>query len=146
MGNHQHRLTLKYRPQIVDHRPLGVLIQRGSKFIQQEDWRILENSPGQRDPLALPAGNILGAVGQYGGVALRQRTDKIMDLCPARRLFYLAHIRARAAPAYVIQDGGLKERRILGYIGCHRPQLLQRHGPNRPAHHPDLPLGGGVEA
>ena len=56
VGDHQHRLALKQTGKGALHLCLVFHIQGGCGLVQQDDGGILQQGPGNGDPLPLPAG------------------------------------------------------------------------------------------
>ena len=55
-------------------------IEGGSRFVQDKDWWILQDSTGNADALALSTGEFSSAVANHGVVALLTGHDKVMGV------------------------------------------------------------------
>ena len=70
----------------VEHLRLGGEVQRRHRLVEDDDLRVADQRPGDRDPLALPAGE-LGrvAVGRVAGQADRLQAGARLRAAPRRR-------------------------------------------------------------
>src|SRR5262249_59577168 len=59
---------------------LGQRVERARRLVENEDWRILEQRPRDRQTLALSAGEQASAFTDVGGKTLRQALDHVEDL------------------------------------------------------------------
>ncbi len=53
--NRHHRLALHQKGELVLDRRLGFRVQRGSRLVEKEDWRVLKQHPSDGDELTLAA-------------------------------------------------------------------------------------------
>ena len=60
-------------------RLLGAAVERARGFVEHEDRRILEQSPGDRDALLLAARELQAALADHRFVFLRKRRDEAVD-------------------------------------------------------------------
>ncbi len=51
--------------------PFAGVVQRRGPLVEDQDRRVLEEDPGQGDPLPLTAGEVLAALGDAGLIAAR---------------------------------------------------------------------------
>src|SRR4051812_21348033 len=56
---------------------LGLAVERGSGLIQQQQRRVLQECPSDRDTLALPAGKFHSPVADHRRHALRHGIDEV---------------------------------------------------------------------
>ena len=59
----------------LDHRRLGGQVERGRRLVEQQDVRVDQVGPGQRDQLALPGGQVAAALGHLVLETTRQPGD-----------------------------------------------------------------------
>ncbi|GAB2720050.1 hypothetical protein GCM10010442_46520 [Kitasatospora kifunensis] len=62
------------------HHHLGLGVQRGGRLVEQHDGGVLEDGPGDRDPLALPAGESGADLADPRVVALREAVDELVHV------------------------------------------------------------------
>ena len=92
---------------------LGLGIERGGGFVEDEDGRVADKGAGDGDALALAAGEALAAFAERRVVALREVLDEVV------RVGFLAAamISSRVAPilpkAMFSRDGGVEEKDVL---------------------------------
>ena len=67
------------------HQPLRLRVERGRGFVENEDRRIGEQRAGDRQPLALPAGEPRAALAEHGGIAVGELADEAVRVRRARR-------------------------------------------------------------
>jgi hypothetical protein len=74
--------------------PLGLGIQRRSGLVEDQQRRVFQQRPGNRQALALAAGQQYAVLADFGIEALRQLVDELLgigigrggfDVCAARR-------------------------------------------------------------
>ncbi len=58
----------------------GAGVQRGRRFVQQQDRRVLQDGAGDGDALLLAAGKFQPALAHHGFIAQRQFEDELVDL------------------------------------------------------------------
>src|SRR5436190_6719017 len=81
----EHRAV---RHQAVDrflHQALGLGVERAGRFVENEDGRIAEQRPGDRDALALPAAESGPALAEQRLVSFGQPHDEFIRVRRARR-------------------------------------------------------------
>ena len=91
----------------------GFGIQRAGRLIQQQDRRVLQQRPRDRQPLALTAGQHHAAVADHRIESLRQRLD---EFAAARGFGGGQHLglgRVRAAVAQVLPHAAMEQRDVL---------------------------------
>src|SRR5207237_5547018 len=79
-------------------------VEGGGGLVEQQDPRVAQHRPRQRDPLALAAGQSRAPLADRGVVALRQRQDELVDLGVAGGGLHLAVTGRRAAQTDVLAD------------------------------------------
>ena len=69
--DHERRAVEHQRGQRVLHQPLRLGIERRGRLVEDQDRRVLQQRPRNRQPLALPAREPLAALADRGLVAVR---------------------------------------------------------------------------
>ena len=103
-------------------------VQCAGRLVQQQDRRVLQQCPGDRQPLTLSAGELHAAVADHGGEAIGQRLD---ELAAVRHLGGGQHVlprsrrggRSGCSPA---PNGGTGEM-SCGTIAIDVAQAVLRH-------------------
>jgi hypothetical protein len=80
------------------HQRLVLRIQRARRLVQQQHARVAQQRAGQRDALALAAGEPRARVPERRRVALRQQRDEVMRGGGAGGRLHLRRRRARGRP------------------------------------------------
>ena len=156
----QPELVLQVLQQ-VDHTGLHRHVQRGHRFVQDQQLRVQRQRPGDTDPLALAAGELVPVTVAVLGV----ETDELAAVRATRSSISFS------SPILWIRNGSatmslIVQRRIQRRVGvleddlhvpAHRPQVRVRHGGQLLAVEPhragrrlvqlqDGPAGGGFPA
>ena len=106
-------------------RRLGGRVDRGGGVVEDQDPRVGEQRAGDRDPLALAAGEGQAALADPGLVAVGQFADEGVGLGAARRRFDLLAGRVDAGVGDVLGDAGGEEEAVVGDEGDLRAQLAR---------------------
>ena len=121
---------------------LGHGIQRGSRFVQNQDGWIFQKNPGNGNPLLLSAGEQCAPFAHIGIEAMGHRHDVIIDLCLLSRFRNLLRGGVWLAVADVLEDGVREQEHILlddadvlmdGLLG-HVPDILPVDGNGAAGH------------
>ena len=107
-----------------DFSPFGIEHRGG--FVQHQDRRVLQQGAGQRDALALAAGEPDALVADHGVIALRQAADEIVRLRGARRGGDRLRVGIDAAVGDVVTHGAVEQQHVLLHHADARAQALQR--------------------
>ena len=115
-------MTKVVRPAIASRRPgldrrLGGRVDRGGGVVEDQDARVGEQGAGDRDPLALAAGEGQAALADPGLVAVRQVADEGVGLGAAGRLFDLLEARLGPRVGDVLGDAGGEQEAVVGDEG-----------------------------
>ncbi len=94
--------------------PLGLGVERGGGLVEDEDGRVAQDRPRDRDPLALAAREAVAALADDRVVTLGKIRDQLVDLRGACGLLDLLVGRVRMGEAEVVANGGVEEVRLLG--------------------------------
>src|SRR5206468_3423036 len=65
----------------LENNGLGRDIDRTRRFVQNQDWGVLEKGTRERNPLALTAGQLHPSLTYVGCVSLGQSFDEIVRIC-----------------------------------------------------------------
>src|SRR6476619_1165862 len=91
-----------------------------SRFIQNQNWRILQECPRNRKPLLFAHTQLYSALPHHAAQSLRQPIDEGTRVCHSRRLQQFFIRRIRLPNLQVLADGAVKQKAFL----CHHPDLL----------------------
>ena len=104
-------------------------IERGSRFVEEQDRRVFQQSPGDRQPLLLSAGEQAAFVANDRLVALRLRHDEIVRVGGLRRGVDFLLRRVEPSKLDVVEDGVVKQKRFLRDETDLLAQRFLRDGP-----------------
>ena len=141
MRQDQGRAALRQpvEPALDDRLVLG--IDRGQGLVEDQDRRIAQQRPGDRQALALAARQIDAALADQRLVAVRQLQDEVMRVGVARGGFELGLGRIRLAEAQILLDRAVEQIGVLVHHGDLAAQRLGIEGADILAadpHHPGL--------
>ena len=125
------------------HLLLGVHVQRGQRIVEYQHGRPGQDGAGQRDALALPAGQRHALLPDPGVQAPRQVVATKSAWAAASACLDVAVGGVRRAEAHVLPDAGREQRRVLERAADRRAQHLERQRPDVGAVDGD-PAGGRV--
>ena len=123
---------------LLDHR-LVLGIDRGQRLVEDQDRRIAQQCPGDRQALALAARQVDAALADDRAVALRQLPDEFVRVGVARRCFELVLGRVGLAEAQILLDRAVEQIGVLVHdgdlaaqrLGIERAQIMAAD-PDRP--------------
>ena len=92
---------------------LVLRIHRAQRLVEHQDGGVAEDRAGDRDPLALPAGEPHPAFADHRPVAVRQPLDELVGVRGPRRRGELLAGRVGPAEAKVVLDRAVEEDRVL---------------------------------
>ena len=138
MRDEQHgRLHLPPQPdEQILHVEAGGRIEGAERLVHEDDPRPEDERPGDRHPLAHPAGKFVGIL---GGVAARIEPHALDPLSPLRIARPLRHALALKPEGDVPEDGAIVEARVI--LEHHPPVGPGPH--HLPAEDMDAPAGRG---
>ncbi len=113
VSDHDRRAALGQPLERLADGALGLHVERARGLVEHEHRRVAQDGAGDRDPLALAAGEAEAALADDGVVALGQRRDRVVDLGGARRLLDLLVGRIRPREAQVLAHRGVEEVGLL---------------------------------
>ena len=125
---------------------LAFRIQAAGGFVQDQDLRLLQEDPGDRDSLALPTGKADAALADHGFVASGEALDELVRVREAGGLHHLFGRCLGPAVRNVLVDRVGKQQRFLTTRQVH-DEIAGRHGhtrsqPNAQAGRLDHPAAG----
>ena len=94
--------------------PLRFVVERAGRLVEEQDRRVLEDRPGDRDALALAARQPRAAVADDRVVAVGQRADEVVGVGRPGRGDDLGLGRVEPAVQDVLADRAAEQRRLLG--------------------------------
>src|ERR1700744_3474322 len=95
------------------HGPFGLGVEGAGRLVQDQDARVPEQGPGDRDPLLLAAGEPVPAGADHGVVPVGQADDEVVDLGRAGRVLDL-----------LVGGGGLGVAQVLPHRGVQQVGFL----------------------
>ena len=101
--------------------PFALVVKGARRLIENEDVRIADQSPRDRDALALPAREARAALADDGVIAFGQFQDEVMRACKRGRCDDPLH-----------RHGRVRERNIVAHRSIEQNVLLQ-HDAHLPA-------------
>lgn len=88
VGNHQYGFVLYQRRQRAHQERFVFGVDKGGRFVKDENGAVLQDGAGDDDALAFAAGKGGAAFADRSLVAFRQRHDEVVALCGTRGGFY----------------------------------------------------------
>ena len=113
MGDGQRRAPARKLAQRGEDFLFRAGIERAGRLVQQQDRRVLQERPGNRHALFLPARKLQSAFAHFGIEALRQHLDERQDRCTRRCRAHFFLARAFAAISDVVADGVVEQHAVL---------------------------------
>ena len=119
--DHARQPVREYQRRAALHQPvegglddrLVLRVHRGERLVQDQDRRVAEQGAGNRDPLALPAGELDATLTDDRGVALRQPRDELVRVRGARGRLDLLRGGFGLAEAQVVLDAAVEQVGVL---------------------------------
>ncbi len=146
VGDHDHGALVGDALQRALDGRLGLVVHGTGGLVQHQDRRVLEQRPGQREALALAAGEAHAALAHRGVEPLGQRLDEVPGLGGARRLDDLGLGGVRLAVGDVVAHRALEQVDVLADQADGPAQRGQLELADRLAIDADLARRGIVEA
>ena len=113
MGDDDDRLAPDHLGNGGVHFLLILRVQKSGGLIQHHDGSVLQNRPGQGDPLPLPAGKPFAAIAGHGIDSFFQPFQKLSALSPFRRRQHLLVGGAGSSQPDVLQQAGVEQELLL---------------------------------
>jgi hypothetical protein len=101
----------------LQHAGLGAGIQGRGRLVEHQHRRRLDDRPGDRQPLPLPARHPRAPWPRHGLIAVWQFADELVGLGDRGRRLHFGVGGVQAAIANVLADAGVKEHRFLQHRG-----------------------------
>jgi len=111
------------RQQVVEsllHDPLGLAVERAGRLVEEQDLRVFDDRPRDRDPLTLAARELRALRADLRIIFVRERLDEVVGVGCLGRLDDLLVGRALLAVPNVLHDRRLEEYRLL----CNEANLV----------------------
>ena len=136
MGNNDNRLTCKQTGECLLYHGLVLHVQARRRLVQQHDGRIFEQRAGDRDALALTAGQLGAVLADHGVVALRHAAHKLVAVggTRSRKHFLIGGITTPEADVshhrVVKEQHVLEDDRVITqqYLGIDARNIHATHG------------------
>ena len=113
MCHHQHRALLAQQGDRVLHRALRRVVQRRGGFIEQQNRRVFDKSPRNRNPLALAAGELAAVDAHARLQALGQGLDEFQGVGAGGSLRDLRCRRIRTPVGDIGRHRVVKQHHVL---------------------------------
>src|SRR5271166_473976 len=127
MRDRDHRLAGHQRAQARLNGGFDFTVERGSRFVEYQDRRVLENDAGDGDTLALAAGKLHAALADMSVIAaaaapILEFKNKLMRVCQSCGALDLLVACGRPAVANIGADRAVQERSVLRHYRDLRAQ------------------------
>ena len=146
VGDHQHRPPCEQRVERPHHLALSLDVEVGGGLVEDEDGSVMEDRSGDRQALALAAGEVLALLAHVGVVPLGQAGDGVVDVRLAGGLGDLVIAGLGPAQGDVLANAALEEHRVLENQAGAGAQLLERNVADVDTVHGDRAVPDVVEA
>src|SRR5207237_7211376 len=113
VGDRNRRASLREAVERLLDEPLRLGVERARRLVEDEDRRVAQDRPRDRDPLLLAAGEAVAALADDGVVALGQRRDHLVDPGGPGRSLDLLVARVGLREAEVLANALVEEIRLL---------------------------------
>ena len=118
----QRRAPLRKLVKRVLYLYFGGGVKGGSRLVQNQDRRVLEEAPRDRDTLLLPAAQLDAPLANDGVIALRHAHDVLVDFRPPRRHLDFPVAGTGLSVGDVLADRARKEEHVLLHDADLRPE------------------------
>ena len=130
MRNDDHRAPRHQSFERQLHHPLAFRVKRTGGFVEQEYGTIRENSAGDGQTLALPAGQPHAAFAEITAVTLGQLVDELRGIGGLAGSAHVVVASIGAPIAHVVGHAGREDDRILRHQRHAGPQCLRIGAPD----------------
>ena len=103
-------------------------IEGGSRFVQDEDRRILQDGAGNANALALTAGELTAPVANHGVISLLACHDEIVCIGYLGSFHHLFHSGIFYPEGNVVEEGIIEQNRFLVHITHDATEVVQGGG------------------
>ena len=142
MGNNDNRLAGEQTRKCLLYHGLVLHIQARRRLVQQHDRRVFEQCTGDRDALALTAGQLGAVLSDHGVVALRHTVHELVAVGGTRGRKHFLIGGVTTPEADVSHHRVVKEQHVLEHNGVVAQQHLGIHARNIHATHGNLARSG----
>src|SRR6266540_3769755 len=146
MGDQERRATDHQLVERVEDDALGAGVDRRGRLVHDEDRGVLDESAGDRDPLALSPGQLGSPLSDRGLVAVRQLGDEVVRVRGLCRRDDLIHLSADPSVLDVRGNAAGEQQRLLQNDADLIAQRLEGELPDVVAVDKNPTLFGIVEA
>lgn len=130
MGDDEHRLAMCQLADGMLQMHLILRVERGRRFVENNDGRILQHRPGDRNPLLLAAGQHRPALAGDRAVAERQLHNKLVAVRRLRCFHHFCVRRSRLAHPNIVGDRLVEQIGLLLHHADGCQQFLAAHIPD----------------
>src|SRR5690348_10556797 len=127
-------------------RSLRGCVEPACRLIEDQNWRVAQHGPGDRNPLLLAAGESGATLRHHGIVALRQLHDEFFGVGDPRRATDLLVAGVGTTEGDVLANGATEEQGVLEHQADLVAERLHRIPPDVVAVDTDAPPGWVVQA
>ena len=113
MSDDEDRAPLTDLRHVLLNDGLGLIVQRARRFIEDQDARIRDQRPGNRDPLALPTRERAAVLSHQRVIAFRQFQNEFVRAGQRGRLHHRLHPQPRIGQRDVVAHGQVEEKILL---------------------------------
>ncbi len=113
MGDGDDRAAGHQPFQRLDHKVLGLRVQRGSRFVEDQNRVVADQRSGDADALALAAGQRGAAIADQAVVAVGHAVDELVGVGQLGRRNDVVVGGVGAAERDVVADGASQQHRVL---------------------------------
>ena len=111
------------------NRGFDFAVERGGRFVEDQDRRVFDNDAGNGDALALTAGQLHAAFADMGIIAaaaepILELEDELVGMGQSRGALDLFVAGAGPAVANIVPDRAVQQRGVLRHYRDLRPQGL----------------------
>ncbi len=130
LSDNQHGGILGFLGQSFPQSGIGFKIQSRKAVVEDIEFRLFHQSPGNGQALFLTAGKVGAALSHVRVQSIRQRTDEVACLCYVGSVHQFVFAGILVAIAQIIGDGAGKQPGFLLNIGQMIPQIPLGHLPD----------------
>ena len=115
MGDDNRGAVFHQRVQRLLHQTFRFGVERAGGLVQNQNFGVFQNGPGDGDALALSARQFHAALAHQGFHALGKRLNEIQGVGQARRLTDIVERSSLLAVGDVLADGAAEQNHLLGH-------------------------------
>ena len=103
----------------------GLVVHGAGRLVEDQHGRVLQDGPGDRDPLALASRELLAALAHDRLVSAGEPQDEVVRFGQARRLFDLVVGRVPTPVDDVLAHRPMEQEDVLAHESNRRAQVLE---------------------